>query len=193
MLRLAILASGSGSNLQSIIDACSTGTVKMKPSLILADRPCKALDKGIAAGIKTKLLDRQVLGDRLSNRVGENLKKNCIDFVALAGWLSILDSSLVESWKDRMVNIHPSLLPRHGGPGMYGLRVHKAVLDAGDMESGCSVHYVTAGVDEGDVIRQVRVPVLEGDTPESLAERILEEEHKLYPAVLGTLAMEYLQ
>ena len=191
MLRLAILASGGGSNLQSILDADAAGVLGMLPSLVIVDRPCGALNRGVVAGIPTKLLDRKTLGTKLSGRVDEALEEAHIDFVALAGWLSILDASVVDRWESRMVNIHPSLLPRHGGPGMYGIRVHRSVLDAGDVESGCSVHYVTAGVDEGTVIEQARVKVLDGDTPETLAARVLAEEHRLYPAVLGALAQEF--
>ncbi len=190
MLRLAILASGGGTNMQSIIDSYTSGLLEMEPSLVLVDRPCGALSRGVEAGIETQLLDRKILGRKLSFSVGDALKKAHIDFVALAGWLSILDSSLVDSWKGRMVNIHPSLLPLYGGPGLYGIRVHQAVLKSGDAESGCTVHYVVPGVDEGEIIEQARVPVLKEDTPESLAERVLAEEHKLYPKVLGALAYE---
>ena len=190
MLRLAILASGGGSNLQALLDASEAGLLGMQPALILVDRPCPALNRGVAAGIRTKLVDRQTLGASLSDRVADELEAAHIDFAALAGWLSILDASLTDAWAGRMVNIHPSLLPKYGGPGMYGPRVHAAVLAAGDAESGCSVHYVTAGVDEGDVIDRIRVPVLDGDTPETLARRVLEEEHNLFPAVIARLAQE---
>ena len=189
MLRLAILASGGGSNLQSILNAADGGFLKgVEPALVVVDRPCGALEGAAATGIETVLLDRNLPGNGLSVELGRLLAGRNIDMVALAGWLSILDGEITEQWAGRMINIHPSLLPLYGGPGMYGRYVHKAVLDAGDNESGCSVHLVTSGVDEGEVIGQTRVPVLKGDTPKSLAERVLIEEHKLYPRVLAELA-----
>ncbi len=189
MLRLAILASGTGSNLQSILNAADRGIlIGVEPVLVVVDRSCGALELASAAGIETVLLDRKLPGIGLSAELARLLDHRNIEMVALAGWLSILDGEITERWAGRMINIHPSLLPLHGGPGMYGRRVHRAVLDAGDRESGCSVHLVTQGVDEGKVLGQTRVPVIEGDTPESLAGRILIEEHKLYPQVIDGLA-----
>ena len=189
MLRLAILASGAGSNLQSILNAADRGILRgVEPVLVVVDRLCGALEPASAAGIETVQLDRKLPGTGLSAELARLLAHRNIEMVALAGWLSILDGVITERWAGRMINIHPSLLPLHGGPGMYGRRVHRAVLDAGDRESGCSVHLVTQGVDEGKVLGQTRVPVIEGDTPESLAGRILIEEHKLYPQVIAVLA-----
>jgi phosphoribosylglycinamide formyltransferase-1 len=189
MLRLAVLASGSGSNFQAIVDAARKGYLGLfQPVLLVTDRPCGSQDRADTAGIESVCLNRSEYGENLSSELGRLLISRNIDFAALAGWLSILDGRITAEWKGRMVNIHPSLLPLHGGRGMYGQRVHRAVLDAGDSESGCTVHYVTDRVDEGDVLGQLRVPVLENDTPESLAERVLAEEHKLYPEVLAELS-----
>ena len=185
MLRLALLASGGGSNLQALLDAAEDGRLPgVEPVLVVADRECGAITRAMDAGVDAVLLDRRIHGRGLSAAVGAALEDYAVDFAALAGWLSILDESLVAAWRERILNIHPSLLPAHGGPGMYGLRVHQAVLAAGDAESGCSVHVVTAGVDEGRVLEQARVPVLAGDTPESLAARVLVEEHRLYPEAI---------
>ncbi|MCK5248377.1 MAG: phosphoribosylglycinamide formyltransferase, partial [Spirochaetaceae bacterium] len=162
--------------------------IGVEPVLVVVDRSCGALELASAAGIETVLLDRKLPGIGLSAELARLLAHRNIEMVALAGWLSILDGEITERWAGKMINIHPSLLPLHGGPGMYGRRVHRAVLDAGDRESGCSVHLVTLGVDEGKVLGQTRVPVIEGDTPESLAGRILIEEHKLYPQVIAGLA-----
>ena len=187
MLRLAILASGSGSNLQAILDAAENNRLgEIIPVLVISDRPCKALQRGLEAGIETAYLDKIKYGERLSYHVGELLDKHSIDIVALAGWLSILDEKITENWAGRMVNIHPSLLPLHGG--LYGINVHKSVLDSGDKESGCTVHFVTAEVDGGQILGQARVPVLDKDSPESLAARILVEEHRLYPEILAGLS-----
>ena len=189
MLRLAVLASGSGSNFQSIFDAAANHRLgRFKPVLLVSDRVCRAVDRARDAGVDSVVLDRRIHGGRLSQALGNLLNDFEIDFVALAGWLSILDASITEEWKGRMVNIHPSLLPSYGGPGMYGRRVHQAVLDAGEKESGCSIHYVTAGVDEGTVLGRRSVPVADRDTAESLAARILVEEHRLYPEILAGLS-----
>jgi phosphoribosylglycinamide formyltransferase-1 len=190
MLRLAILESGGGSNLQSILDAGIGGNLKgVKPVLVIADRQCPALDRGFAAGLDTVLLDRKVLGNRLSPELDRLLEKHRIDIAALAGWLSILDAQITQKRAGRILNIHPSLLPSHGGPGMYGLRVHEAVLAAGETESGCTVHLVSQGVDEGLILGQFRVPVHKDDTTQELAARILVQEHKLYPRVISELAV----
>jgi len=189
MLRLAVLASGSGSNFQAILDAVGEGRLgSLQPVLLVSDRPCKSQKRAEAAGIESVCLKRSLHGKNLSAELGRLLISRDIHLVALAGWLSILDKKITADWAGRMVNIHPSLLPLHGGAGMYGRRVHQAVLDAGDTESGCTVHYVTDRVDDGAVIGQVSVPVLGNDTPESLAERILTEEHKLYAEVLAGLS-----
>ena len=189
MLRLAILVSGGGSNLQSILDAESDRVLKgVKPVLVVADRQCPALNRGLAAGLDTILLDRKVLAKRLSTELDSLLEEHRIDVVALAGWLSILDTQITQKRVGRILNIHPSLLPSHGGPGMYGRRVHEAVLAAGDTESGCTVHMVSQGVDEGLILGQFRVPVHKGDTAEELAARILVQEHKLYPRVISEIA-----
>ncbi len=190
MLRLAVFASGGGSNLQSILDAAEAGELgSFTPALVVADRECGAVSRAMEAGVDAVLLDRKIHRSGLSRAAESLLLEYEIDFVALAGWLSILDEKFTSAWAGRIVNIHPSLLPRHGGKGMYGIRVHRAVLEAGESESGCSIHFVTAGVDEGDIISQARVPVEAGDTPEKLAARILPEEHRLYPETLRELSM----
>jgi phosphoribosylglycinamide formyltransferase-1 len=192
MLRLAVLVSGGGSNLQFILDAWKAGSLNsVQPVLVVADRPCGGLERAGAAGVDSVLLDRRLLAGSLSDELHRILKKYRIDIAALAGWLSILDEKITGSWTGRIVNIHPSLLPKHGGMGMYGLRVHRSVLKSGEKESGCSVHLVTGGVDEGTVLGQRRIAVLPGDSPEILADRVLREEHVLYPEVLQRLGLEH--
>lgn len=189
MLRLAVLASGGGSNLQSILNAYDKGHLGAAlPVLVVADRVCGALDRARSSGIDAVLLDRKKLGRGLSAAINTLLEEREIDIVALAGWLSILDSNITREWSGRIVNIHPSLLPRHGGKGMYGHYVHEAVLKAGDKMSGCTVHIVSENVDEGKVLGQLEVAVLEGDTPESLAARVLVKEHELYPRIIHRLS-----
>ena len=185
MLRLAILASGGGSNLQAILDAFENGRLgSLEPTIVVTDRYCGAIERAMEAGVDAILLDRKIHGTLLSLELHQLLEEYRIDFVALAGWLSILDGDLTSRWEGRILNIHPSLLPLHGGAGMYGIRVHRAVLAAGDIESGCSVHIVSEDVDGGRVIGQSRVAVLAEDSPETLAARVLIEEHRLYPKVL---------
>jgi len=191
MLRLAVLASGGGTNLQNILDAGEKGDLGLlKPVLVVVDRPCNALDRGTASGLETVYLDRFQYGEKLSSVLSGILEEQHIEVVALAGWLSILDSGLIRKWEGRIVNIHPSLLPRHGGSGMYGHHVHQAVLDAGERVSGCTVHLVTELVDEGLILGQSEVPVIEGDTSETLAARVLVAEHRLYPEVLSGFTLE---
>jgi formyltetrahydrofolate-dependent phosphoribosylglycinamide formyltransferase len=125
------------------------------------------------------------------NEAGEALlkmlKDRKIDYIALAGYLKLVPKQVIKAYRNRIVNIHPALLPKYGGKGMYGHFVHEAVLASGDKESGPSIHLVTENYDEGKVLEQIRVPVLDDDTVESLAERVLAEEHKLYPRVLEKL------
>ena len=189
MLRLAVLVSGSGSNLQSIIDSYENNTLgNVRPVLAVADRKCFALERAGKHGMKTVLLDRKIYGKKLSEKLNSVLENYNIDFAVLAGWLSILDSDFVKKWEGKVLNIHPSLLPDFGGAGMYGLKVHRAVIDAGRKESGCSVHIVTEEIDGGKVLGRRKVPVFPDDTPEELAARVLKEEHVLYPDVIGKWA-----
>ncbi|MDF1566487.1 MAG: phosphoribosylglycinamide formyltransferase [Spirochaetaceae bacterium] len=189
MVRLAVLVSGGGTNLQSILDSASAGHLgSASPVLVAADRNCGGIDRADRAGIESVVLDRRVLKRNLSTELQSVLDAHGIDMVALAGWLSILDREFTRVWDGRIINIHPSLLPRHGGPGMYGERVHKAVLESGDHWSGCSVHFVTEEVDGGEILGQERVKVLTEDTPETLAARILPKEHILYPRMIAELA-----
>jgi phosphoribosylglycinamide formyltransferase-1 len=134
--------------------------------------------------METVLLDRKIYREKLSEKLNSVLEDYNIDFAVLAGWLSILNSYFVKKWEGKVLNIHPSLLPDFGGAGMYGLKVHGAVLDAGRKESGCSVHIVTEKIDGGKVLGRRKVPVFPDDTPESLAARVLKEEHVLYPEVI---------
>ncbi|RKX90177.1 MAG: phosphoribosylglycinamide formyltransferase [Spirochaetes bacterium] len=188
MLRLAVLASGNGSNLQAILDAYEGGLLRnLQPVLCVADRSCKALERAAAWGLETVLLEGKHNGEKLSEALGRQLSDRRIDIAALAGWLSIISGKLTREWTGRMVNIHPSLLPEYGGRGMYGEQVHKAVLDAGEKQSGCTVHFVTDSIDGGKILGQSRVKVLKNDTPDSLAARILIEEHQLYPKILADL------
>ena len=179
--RIAVLVSGGGSNLQSIIDNIEQGNLNCEISYVIADRECYGLERAEKHGIKNVLLDRKVLKEKLSDEISNVLKNDDekTDYIVLAGYLSILSPEFIKKWSRKIINIHPSLLPKFGGKGMYGMNVHRAVIEAKETESGCTIHFVDTGVDTGEIILQIKVPVLTDDTPEVLQKRVLEKEHVL--------------
>jgi phosphoribosylglycinamide formyltransferase-1 len=187
MLNIAVFVSGGGSNFQSIIDRIKDGDLSCKIQCLIADRECYGLERAKNNDIKTYLLDRKVLKKDLSTEIDKVIDGK-VDLIVLAGFLSILNSEFTKKWSKKIINIHPSLLPKFGGPGMYGIKIHQAVIEAGEKESGCTVHYVDAGVDTGEVIYQEKVTVLADDTPESLQKRVLEIEHRLLPQAIMDIA-----
>ncbi|WP_319201284.1 phosphoribosylglycinamide formyltransferase [uncultured Ilyobacter sp.] len=187
MLNIAVLVSGGGSNLQAIIDRINDGKLPCKINCVIADRNCYGLERASNYGIKTYLLDRKELKKNLSKEI-DNILEGEVDLIVLAGFLSILDSEFTKKWSKKIINIHPSLLPKYGGPGMYGIKIHQAVIAAGEKESGCTVHYVDAGVDTGEIIYQEKVSVLENDTAETLQKKVLEIEHRLLPQAVMDIA-----
>ena len=190
MFKIGVLVSGGGSNLQSIIDKSQSRELQCKVEVVIGDRECYGVERAKEAGIDGYTLDRKVLKKELCREIDKIVSEKEDDLIVLAGFLSIIDEEFVNKWKGRIINIHPSLLPKFGGPGMYGIRVHEAVLKAGEQESGCTVHYVDTGVDSGEIIAQKRVKVLEGDTPEILQKRVLVEEHKLLPESIAKIISE---
>jgi phosphoribosylglycinamide formyltransferase 1 len=188
--RLAVFASGGGSNLQSIIEHFSGRAARLDVALVISDRPAAgALQRAAAAGIPARVIDvRQRSDYDAASETLAVLRGEDIDIVALAGYLRRVPSPVVQAYAGRMLNIHPALLPAFGGPGMYGLRVHEAVLAAGCTVSGATVHYVDEEYDRGRILLQWPVPVLPDDDASCLAERVLAVEHRLYPAVLEALA-----
>ncbi|EKA93041.1 phosphoribosylglycinamide formyltransferase [Fusobacterium periodonticum] len=178
--KIAVLVSGSGSNLQSIIDNVENGNLNCEITYVIADRECYGLQRAEKYGIETLLLDRKIIDNKLANEIIDSTLERCkTDYIVLAGYLSILTEKFIKKWDKRVINIHPSLLPKFGGKGMYGIKVHEAIIKAGEKESGCTVHFVTNEIDAGEIIANVKVPVLEDDTPETLQKRVLEQEHKL--------------
>ena len=190
MFKIGVLVSGGGSNLQSIIDKSQSRELQCKVEVVIGDRECYGVERAKEAGIDGYTLDRKVLKKELCREIDKIVSEKEVDLIVLAGFLSIIDEEFVNKWKGRIINIHPSLLPKFGGPGMYGIRVHEAVLKAGEQESGCTVHYVDTAVDSGEIIAQKRVKVLEGDTPEILQKRVLVEEHKLLPESIAKIISE---
>lgn len=190
MFKIGVLVSGGGSNLQSLIDKSKSGELQCNIEVVIGDRECYGVERAKEAGIDGYTLDRKQLKKELCREIDKIVSEKKVDLVVLAGFLSIIDEEFVNKWKGRIINIHPSLLPKFGGPGMYGIKVHEAVLKAGESESGCTVHYVDTGVDSGEIIAQRRVKVLEGDTPEILQKRVLVEEHKLLPESITKIISE---
>lgn len=190
MFKIGVLVSGGGSNLQSIIDKSKSGKLQCNVEVVIGDRECYGVERAKEAGIDRHVLDRKILKKELCKEIDKIITEKGVELVVLAGFLSIIDEEFVNKWKGKIINIHPSLLPKFGGPGMYGIKVHEAVLKAGEQESGCTVHYVDTGVDSGEIIAQKRVKVLVGDTPETLQKRILMEEHKLLPESIAKIITE---
>lgn len=182
-LRVAVLASGRGSNLQAIIDAIEAGQVEAQIVCVISNkRDVGALERARKHGIKDLFVDPKPFAGRPDSRetydraLLEVLQQHEVDLVLLAGYMKIVTGVLVNAYANRMMNIHPSLLP-----SFPGLDVQKKTIDWGCKLAGCSVHFVTEGVDEGPIIIQAAVPILDDDTPETLAARILVQEHKVYP------------
>jgi phosphoribosylglycinamide formyltransferase 1 len=185
LVKIAVFASGGGSNLQALLDAQEAGFLGGRIRLVFSNVPgAQALERAERQGVETvSLASKGYPGSRedYDGEVLEVCRAQGIDLVCLAGYMRILTPVLIRPYLYRMMNIHPALLPKFGGPGMYGHHVHEAVLRAGEKESGATVHFVTEGVDAGPAILQGGVPVMPGDTPDSLAERVLKVEHQIYP------------
>lgn len=190
MKRLGFLASGRGSNMLAIIEACEKGQLDAKPVVVISNNPdSRALELGGKHGLDAIHMSIKThdTTDALDKAMTESLSSHHVDLVVLAGYMKKIGPRLLEAFHGRIINIHPSLLPRHGGHGMYGIHVHEAVLAAGETETGVTIHLVNDDYDSGDIIAQRHVEVLPGDTPESLAARVLEVEHVLYPETLGRI------
>lgn len=187
-LRLAILISGRGTNMERLLDAAADPAYPAEPVLVLSN---KAGAEGLAIagqrGVEALAVPHRDYPDRESfeRAMDAALSERGVEIIALAGFMRVLTPWFVRRWAGRMINIHPSLLPKYPG-----LDTHRRAIEAGDAEAGCSVHWVSEGVDEGGVIAQARVPVKPNDSPEMLAERVLAEEHRLYPQALARACKE---
>ena len=175
---LAIFASGTGTTLQALMDCQERYNYQV--SLVVVNRVCQAQERAEQEGIATLL-------SKDWQQIDLALTQQQIQLIVLAGFLAIIPQWFCEKWDKKIINIHPSLLPKFGGKGMYGIRVHEAVLAAGEQQSGCTVHYVSAEIDGGSIIAQSSVPVLPDDTPETLAQRVQQAEKNLLPSVVGDL------
>ncbi|MDX1572574.1 MAG: phosphoribosylglycinamide formyltransferase [Methylophaga sp.] len=186
--RLVILISGRGSNMQSIIRAIDADDLNAEIVAVISNRPDAAgLQTAAAAGIETQLINHRDFDSReaFDNELARAIDTYQPDFVILAGFMRILTAEFVRHFAGKLINIHPSLLPK-----FKGLHTHQRAIEAGEKEHGASVHFVTAELDDGPVVLQAKVPVLADDTPESLAARVLVEEHKLYPNAIKLLIQQ---
>ena len=175
---LAIFASGTGTTLQTLLD--NQERYNYQVSLVVVNRACLAQERAEKKGVMTLL-------SKDWEEIDQALTQQHIQLIVLAGFLAIIPQWFCEKWDKKIINIHPSLLPKFGGKGMYGLRVHEAVLAAGEQQSGCTIHYVSAEIDGGSIIAQSSVPVMPDDTPETLAQRVQQAEKNLLPSVVGDL------
>lgn len=188
--RIVVLASGSGSNFQAILQAIDRGEVDADVVRLIASRPSiGAIEKANSAGITCTVVQRNQFTsvESFEKALLDEITASKPDLIVLAGYLVQIPVSVIRAFENKIINIHPSLLPDFGGKGYYGIKVHEAVIKAGRTESGCTVHLVTENYDEGPVLAQSRVPVLPNDTPESLASRVLAEEHKLLPKTIQSI------
>ncbi|HEY8555116.1 MAG TPA: phosphoribosylglycinamide formyltransferase [Burkholderiales bacterium] len=184
--RVVVLISGRGSNLQAIIRAMQRGEIAIDLAAVISNRPnAPGLEYARAAGIPAEVVDHKAFAERAAFEaaLSERIDAYRPDLIVLAGFMRVLSASFIERYAGRLINIHPSLLP-----AFPGLRTHERALAAGARMHGATVHFVTAEVDSGPIIAQAAVPVLPDDTPDSLAARVLEQEHRLYPRVIGWFA-----
>jgi phosphoribosylglycinamide formyltransferase-1 len=189
--RVAVLASGGGSNLQALIDRFNADpAAPARVELVVGSRAgIGALERAERAGIHAVALEARALGpEAFGQALADALEAHRIDLIVLAGWLQLVPAEVVRGFHGRMINVHPALLPAFGGHGMYGMRVHRAVIESGARVSGATVHFVDEKYDEGAIIAQWPVPVLPDDTPESLAARVLAVEHRILPLAVEALA-----
>lgn len=194
MKKIAVLVSGGGTNLQALIDyEKSHSDCPYSIAIVISDhKDAFALERAAKAGIKTaitspyavmgkeaaQMASREEKRIAVSDRVLELCNENGIEGIVQAGWLTVLSGKIIDKYADKIINLHPALLPKFGGVGMWGHHVHEAVLAAGEKESGCTIHLVNGECDGGKILIQKKVPVMPGDTPDSLYERIAPQEHE---------------
>ncbi|HEY3366877.1 MAG TPA: phosphoribosylglycinamide formyltransferase [Symbiobacteriaceae bacterium] len=186
MIRIGVLVSGRGSNLQALLDACAAGRIDGRIVAVVSDKPgAYGLERARGAGVEAIFLDPAAYETKnaYNAALAETLRARDVDLVCLAGYMRIVRKPVLDAYDGRILNIHPSLLP-----AFPGLDAQKQALEYGVKVAGCTVHFVTAGMDEGPVFLQAAVPVLEGDSAETLSERILQEEHRIYPLAVQVFA-----
>ncbi len=191
--KLAVFISGTGTNLQALIDARKKGKLTAEIALVVSSSPqTGGLSRAKNADIPTFIFEEKKYPSQpvATTALLDKLKEHMIDYIANAGYLKLIAPEIIAAYPDKIINIHPALLPKYGGKGMYGIRVHEAVIAAHEKESGVTFHLVDEKYDHGRILKQIKVPVYEDDTPELLQQRILKEEHKHYPIVINNLIKE---
>ena len=195
MLKIAVLISGSGSNLQAIIDNIESGYLNCSIEAVISDKKdVYGIDRAKAKNIRTYVVDKKQYGANLSGEILKILEGK-VDLIVLAGFLSILQGEMLGVFKNKIINIHPALIPSFSGGGMYGIKVHEKAIEYGVKVSGCTVHFVDEGTDSGPIIIQKVVEVYSKDTAKDLQLRVLEQEHKALPEAIkyiseGTIKIE---
>ncbi len=188
-MNIVVLVSGRGTDLQSIIDATQEGWLKVNIQAVISDKEdAYALERAKQHGIPTYVLSKKVLKSEFQEALLNLLTMLSPDLVVLAGFLTILGPQVVERFPQKIINIHPALLPSFCGKGFYGMKVHEAVYESGVKYTGCTVHFVDAGGDAGPIILQEVVKVDDDDTPETIAEKVLEVEHRLLPTAIKLIS-----
>lgn len=193
--RIAVFVSGGGTNLQALIDAENSGIIKSgEITLVLSSKPdVFALTRAQNAGIKTAVCDRKVLNENFETEINRHLEENGIDFIVLAGFMSILSAEFTRKWDKRIINVHPALIPSFCGKGMYGLKPHIAALEKGVKVTGATVHFVNEIPDGGEIILQKAVYIEDDDTPETLQRRVMEEaEWQILPLACEKVAAKLI-
>jgi len=190
-MKISVLVSGGGTNLQSLIDNVENGSLPEAEivHVISSRADAFALERASKAGIKGVVVSKNDFpdSDMLAQALIKTLEEANTDLIVLAGYMSILHPDVIKKYPKRIINVHPSLLPKYGGKGFYGMRVHKAVIEAGEKTSGATVHFVDEGIDTGEMILQREVPVQAGDDENTLAARVLEMEHKILPEAIRSI------
>ena len=193
MFKIAVLVSGGGTDLQSVIDAVENKYIDGKIEMVIGSKEgIYALERAKNHNIDTFVVSRKEYGEKSSDKILE-LTKGKVDLIVLAGFLSILDGEILNEFDNRIINIHPSLIPSFCGPGMYGLKVHEAVIKSGVRYSGCTVHFVNSKVDGGAILLQEAVPVYFEDDAETLQKRVLEKEHIILPKAIKLLSEDKIR
>ncbi len=193
-LKLAFFASGNGSNLQAILDACASSELDMSPQVVISNNSkAYALTRGQLAGIGSHHFSSKTHPHNLDQTILNTLLEHSVDLIVLVGYMKKLGDEILERFRGRVLNIHPALLPEFGGHGMYGLKVHQAVVAAGATHSGATVHLVDSEYDTGPILSQARIPLSSGETPESLAAKVLALEHRLLVETLQKIASGELE
>ena len=194
MLKISVMVSGGGTNFQAVIDGIESGQIPdAKIVQVISSSPkAFALERAAKHGIPGTVVSTADFPDpdRKSDRILALLKEKETDLIVLAGYMSVVDKKIIDCYRGKIITIHPSLIPKYCGKGFFGKKVHAAVLAGGETVSGATVHYVDEGIDTGAIISQEQVPVLPGDTPDTLAERVLVTEHKILTEAVRKIASD---